>query len=139
MSISPVPAQPASGSTLRRRLGEALRVAMRSRDRLTVMVLRSALAAIDNAEAVEAPAGAGRGPAIEQSPVGAGAADVERRALTEAEVEQIVRAEAAAREAAARDYDAANRPERAESLRAEARILLAALESARQAGRRPPA
>jgi uncharacterized protein YqeY len=59
--------------------------------------------------------------------MGAGAADVARRTLTEAHVEQIVRAEAASREAAARDYDTAGKPERAELLRAEARVLLAHL------------
>lgn len=112
---------------MRRRLRDALLTAMKSRDRLSVAVLRSALAAIDNAEAVETPASAGRGGAIEASPVGAGVADVARRALTEAEVEGIVRAEVAARESAARDYDAAGRSERAESLRAEAGVLVAHL------------
>ncbi|HEU5160344.1 MAG TPA: hypothetical protein VFU43_25320 [Streptosporangiaceae bacterium] len=124
MSVGRVPAQSVPGSPLRQRLRAALLAAMRSRDRLTVGVMRSALAAIDNAEAVEVPAAAGEAKAIEHSPVGVGAAELERRALTEADVERIVRAEAAAREAAARDYDAAGAPERAESLRAEARVLL---------------
>src|SRR5919198_2611954 len=111
-----------SNSTLRQRLRDALRTAMKSRDRSAVAALRTTLAAIDNAEAVESSA-ADRASAIELSPVGAGVADVARRTLTEAQVEQIVRGEVAAREAAARDYDAAGAPERAESLRAEARLL----------------
>jgi uncharacterized protein YqeY len=122
MSIRPVPAEP--DSTLRQRLREALRTAMKSGDRRMVGVLRSTLAAIDNAEAVEVTGPVGSGLAIEQSPAGAGAADVARRTLTEAQVEQIVHAEAEAREAAARDYDTAGRSERAEQLRVEAGILL---------------
>src|SRR5262245_40981666 len=128
MSINPVPAQSASSATLRQRLRDALLTAMKSRDRRTAGVLRSTLAAIDNAEAVEVAASTDRGMAIEQSPFGVGASDAQRRILTEAQVEQIVHAEATAREAAARDYDTAGRPERAELLRAEAQVLLAHLE-----------
>jgi uncharacterized protein YqeY len=47
--------------------------------------------------------------------------------LTAAQVEEIVRAEVAEREDAARDYDRAGRPERAERLRDEARALSAHL------------
>lgn len=127
MSIRPVPAQPSPSPTLRLRLREALRAGMKSRDRVTVGALRSALAAIDNAEAVQPAASADQSLAIEQSPVGAGAADVERRVLTEADVVQIVRAEVAAREAAAAEYDTVGQQERAELLRADARVLLAHL------------
>jgi hypothetical protein len=59
--------------------------------------------------------------------IGVGAAEVERRVLTEAQVEHIVRAEMAEREAAARDYDRAGRPEHAERLRYEAGVLSAHL------------
>ncbi|NJC84120.1 GatB/YqeY domain-containing protein [Planosporangium mesophilum] len=106
---------------LRDRLRAALPAAMKARDRVAVAALRSALAAIDNAEAVAAPAV--RGLAIEQTPVGVGAAETPRRVLTQAEVEEIVRTEVAEREAAARDYDRAGRPEHAERLRAEAAVL----------------
>jgi uncharacterized protein YqeY len=112
---------------LRQRLRAALPAAMKARDRTAVAALRSTLAAIDNAEAVDGGPSAGRGLAIEQSPVGVGAAEVARRVLTEAEVERIVRAEVAEREAAARDYDQAGRPEHAEQLRAEAEALSAHL------------
>ncbi len=78
---------------LRRRLQEALPVALKARERATVAALRSALAAIANAEAVTAPTGTERGLAIEHSPVGVGAAEAQRRVLAPAQVERIVRAE----------------------------------------------
>jgi uncharacterized protein YqeY len=110
---------------LRQRLREALPAAMKARDRVAVAALRATLAAIDNAEAVEhVPS---HGLAIERSPVGVGAAEVERRVLTEAQVADIVRAEMAEREAAARDYERAGRPERAEQLRGEISVLSAHL------------
>jgi uncharacterized protein YqeY len=123
-----VPAEPAASPAgpavpLRQRLRGALAVAMKARDRVAVTVLRSTLAAIDNAEAVDRSAWTGEGLAIGQIPVGAGAAEVERRVLTEPQVEQIVRAELAEREAAARDYDQAGQRERARQLRSEASFL----------------
>jgi uncharacterized protein len=114
---------------LRRRLREALRTAMKTGDRAAVVALRCTIAAIDNAEAVDRPASAA-GLAIEQTPVGVGAADVERRVLTEEQVARIVRAEVAERKAAARDYDRAGRPGDAERLRREATALAAHLPPA---------
>ncbi|NJC70528.1 GatB/YqeY domain-containing protein [Planosporangium thailandense] len=108
---------------LRQRLREALPAAMKARDRVAVTALRSALAAVDNAEAVDGVVSGPGSLAIEQTPVGVGAAEVARRALTEAQVERIVRAEAAERVAAAREYEDAGRPERAEQLRREAAVL----------------
>jgi len=80
----------------RERMRAALPVAMKARDAVAVAALRATLGAIDNAEAVERPAGAERGQAIEQSAVGVGAAE-------------------------------AGRPDRAQRLRAEARVLSAYL------------
>ena len=54
---------------------------------------------------------------------GLGAAEVERRHLQEAEVEQIVQAEVADRRAAADAYERAGQAERAGRLRAEAEVL----------------
>jgi uncharacterized protein len=51
------------------------------------------------------------------------AAEVERRSLTDAETVEIVRAEIAEREAAARGYEHAGHREHAERLRAEAEAL----------------
>jgi uncharacterized protein len=112
---------------LQRRLREALTVAMKARDRVAVVALRSTLAAIENAEAVDRAEVRGQRLAIEQSPVGVGAAELPRRVLTPAQVEHIVRGEIAEREAAARGYDRAGQPERAERLRDEARLLSAYL------------
>lgn len=116
-----------AGVPLRQRLRRALSVALKARDRDAVAALRTALAAIENAEAVDgrlAPIG---GLAIEQTPVGVGAAEVPRRVLTEADVEAIVRAEVAERQAAAHGFAQANRLERAQRLRNEADVLAAHL------------
>ncbi|WP_309234474.1 hypothetical protein [Nocardia sp. XZ_19_385] len=110
---------------LRDRLRSALTVAIKARDRTSVAALRSALGAIDNAEAVdisEARAGA-----IEGSPVGLGAAEVARRDLTESGIAAIVRAEIDERRSAAAEYDSRGRSEHAGRLRAEADALAALL------------
>jgi uncharacterized protein len=119
------------GGSLRDRLRRALPAAMKARDRPAVAALRSALAAIDNAEAVaaaEAPPGAetptGEGtPAFAGTVLGVGAAEAERRRLTGTQMEQILRAEVADREAAASTYEQAGQAEPAQRLRTEARIL----------------
>jgi uncharacterized protein YqeY len=100
---------------------------MKARDRVAVAALRSTLAAIDNAEAVDGVAVADQRLAIEHTPVGVGVTEVERRALTEEQVEHVVRAEVGEREAAAREYDRVGRPERAEQLRSEVGVLSAHL------------
>src|SRR5581483_2823696 len=102
---------------------EALPAAMKSGDKAAVSALRSALSAIDNAEAVERPVETDRNLAIERIPVGVAAAEMTRRELTEADVEQIVRAEIAEREAAVRTYESAGRVAAASDLRAQIRAL----------------
>ncbi|WP_067568094.1 hypothetical protein [Nocardia acidivorans] len=113
---------PADLPPLRDRLRTALPVAMKARDRSATAALRSALAAIDNAEAVDASdvtAGA-----IESSAVGLGTAERARRVLTEADIVSIVRAEIDDRRTAATEYDAhSGGADRAETLRAEANTL----------------
>ncbi|WP_225729812.1 MULTISPECIES: GatB/YqeY domain-containing protein [unclassified Nocardia] len=106
---------------LRDRLRAALPTAMKARDRNATKALRSALGAIDNAEAVDAVDV--RAGAIEASAVGLGAQEVRRRDLTEADIESIVRAEIADRHSTAAEYDALGRPEHAGDLRAEAAAL----------------
>jgi uncharacterized protein len=100
---------------------------MKDRDRTATSALRATLAAIDNAEAVTPEEGTQESLAIEQVRIGVGATEVERRALTDDEVEQIVRDEVAERETAAEQYDQAGYPDRAEQLRDEARALTAHL------------
>ena len=109
--------------SLRQQLRDALPAAMKARDRVTVGVLRSALAAIDNAEAVAVAPVAPQSLAIERTPIGVGAAEVARRQLTPEEIAQIVREEVDSRTAAADDYERAGRGDRAAQLRDEARIL----------------
>jgi uncharacterized protein YqeY len=109
-----------------------LTAAMKARDKPAVAALRSTLAAIDNAEAVDAAAGggqpAGEG-AIAGAALGVGAAEVERRPLTAAETEAVVRREAAERQSAAHAYERAGRALHAERLRAEAELLSAYLDA----------
>lgn len=108
---------------LRDRLRAAVPAAMKARDRSTVAALRSALAAIDNAEAVDPADGAARAGAIETSPVGVGAAEVARRMLSEADVAAIVTTEISERRAAAATYELAGHSDRATRLVAEADAL----------------
>jgi uncharacterized protein YqeY len=74
------------------------------------------LSAIDNAEAVDAPAL--RGPTL-----GVGAGDVPRRTLAPHEVIDIIRAEVDERLSAAAGYERSGRAEHAARLRAEADAL----------------
>ncbi|WP_234391152.1 GatB/YqeY domain-containing protein [Nocardia suismassiliense] len=110
-----------STDPLRARLRAALSVAMKSRDRQAIAALRSTLGAIDNAEAVDV--GEHRAGAVEGSAVGLGVAEVARRELTEADIEQIVRAEIAERHTVAEEYDGVGRAEQAEELRVQAKVL----------------
>jgi uncharacterized protein len=132
---------PGGDADLRERLRRALPVAMKARDRLAVAALRSALAAIDNAGAVDpprpppgigdpAPAGSVAGhPELAGTVAGVGAAEVERRDLTQAQMEGIVRAEVADREAAALGYERGGQLEVAERLRGEADVLTSFLDA----------
>ncbi|WP_036527444.1 GatB/YqeY domain-containing protein [Nocardia sp. CNY236] len=106
---------------LRERMRSELFAAMKSRDRTVSSALRSALGAVDDAEAVEVagpPAGA-----LENSPTGLGVAEAAPRELTEDDVERIVRAEIDERLSAARQFEAHGRTDRAAVLHAEAKAL----------------
>ena len=130
---------------LRDRLRRALPAAMKARDRPAMTALRSALAAIDNAGAVDpthavptevdpqvatsaarpSDPGAARAahPGFAGTVAGVGAAEVERRSLSQAQMEAIVRTEIADRETAATGYERAGQLQHAERLRAEAKVL----------------
>ena len=142
---------PADGDNLRERLSRALPAAMKARDRPAINALRSALAAIDNAGAVDPtqvrpdpahpePTAAtaidpepgraeGGGPNVAGSVGGVGATEVERRSLSEAQMQEIVRAEVLERERAAAGYERAGQLEPAERLRGEAEVLGAFLDT----------
>lgn len=115
---------------VRARLRTALRTAMKAREKGTVAAIRSALAAIDNAEAVDAAAaglqqtGHSR---IAGTVGGLGAGEVARARLTEARMREIVAGEVAERRAAADEYDGHGQDERAAGLRSEADALAALL------------
>lgn len=114
--------------SLRLRLRRALPTAMRARDSAAVSALRSALAALDNAEAVPVGEEERLGPALEQSPVGVGATEAARRELSEQQVTDIVRAEAAERLQAAALLPSPTHADRVARLRSEAAVLLALLD-----------
>jgi hypothetical protein len=134
---APGGAAEAAPTDVQARLRGALREAIRTRDVVAAFALRSALSAIGNAGAVPAAPDAGAVPPRATSPYvagtvpGLGAAELPRRRLTEADASEIVRAEAAERAAAAGQCEHAGHPDRAERLRREARILLAALDETR--------
>lgn len=113
---------------LHERLSASLPAAMRARDPVAVAALRSAIAALGNAEAVPVdsvpPAGA-----LEQAGVGAGAADAPRRELDEAEAHAVVRAEVTSRHEAADRLAGHGRHAEADRLRAEAQVLRTHLDS----------
>lgn len=112
-------------SALRERLRDALKPAMKARDRSAISALRSALAAIDNAEAIDA--GDAKAGALEAGAVGLGTAEARRRDLTETDITQIVRREIDERRHAAAEYDRLGAAERRDSLIAEADALTALL------------
>jgi uncharacterized protein YqeY len=112
-------------TNLRARLRTALSAALKERDAVRVSVLRTTLAALDNAEAVPVPEPAGESRSPEVSPVGVGARDVARRDLSDEEVERLVRAEISERRHAAEVYEQAGEHDHALRLRQEAGTLAA--------------
>lgn len=123
-----IPVASIDDSPVRAALRTALTGALKQRDRQAAGVYRSALAAVDNAEAVPLDDSYEPG-AVETSPSGVGQTETRRRQLTETEVANVVEAEAQERCAAAdqiADTDAAA----AQKLRDEASLLRALLGSA---------
>lgn len=100
---------------------------MKARDRVTVAAVRSALAAIDNAHAVEAPPAPRPGGAIAGAVTGLGAGDATRRDLSEGDIAAIVRAEVTDRRTAALEDEGAGQVDAAARLTAEADVLAAHL------------
>lgn len=102
---------------LRRRMVVALARATKGKDHTTAIALRSTLAVLASAEAMQGRAHA-RG----------GASEPPRRELSELEVAGIVAAEAEHRERAAARYREAGDPRRASRMQAEAEVLRAFLD-----------
>jgi len=115
---------------IRARLRAALPVAMKARERDAVAAIRSALTAIDDAEAVD-PAAVGLR-AVESEHLagtvgGLGAGEVARASLDEDAARAVVVREIAERRDAAADYDRLGQPGEAAGLRAGADALDALL------------
>jgi uncharacterized protein YqeY len=110
------------------RLRAALASALQARDRTSVDAIRGTMAAIANAEAVEASLASPRqrGPIASAVP-GLGAADVPRKVLTEAEMIGIAWSEVVERRRAATDYEQLGKDEDAARLRAQAATIEALL------------
>ena len=115
---------------MRASLRDDLKAALKARDRVAITALRSALAAIDNAEAfpadhpLDSVAGSVTGNEhVAGSASGLGAAEAQRRHLTEADLRSIVKKEVRERSVAAQEYEQLGRNDLAERLRAEAEVL----------------
>lgn len=112
---------------LRSVLRESLTTSMRMRDREATRILRSTLAAIDNAEAVPAPGSPNAGASV--ASVGVGSTEADRRELTSRDVLAIVRGEIDGLSTAA-GLLAAAQPEAAARLRRQAEVLTLVLAKA---------
>jgi uncharacterized protein YqeY len=113
---------------LRSAIRDALKGAMKDRDRVATAALRSALSAIDNAEAVDVSLAPPEQPGvIAGGVVGLGAGEVARRSLTDDDVGAIVRDAITEREAAAAQYDELHQHDDAARLRSEVAVLAAVL------------
>ena len=103
----------------------ALKDAIKARDDVAVSALRSALASLDNAAAVEAALPTVEHAHIAGSAGGLGAGEAARAELTEAEVRDVLAREIEERRSAARAYAGLGRADTAARLRAEADVLAA--------------
>ena len=111
---------------MRERLRRDLTVALKTRDSVEVAALRSALAAIDNAEApdpVSVSLIATRNEYVAGGVAGVGAAEGRRRVLTQAETTKLIRDEIAERLRAASRYRQLGKSDSADRLLAEVEVL----------------
>jgi hypothetical protein len=105
---------------------------MKARQPDAVAALRTAIAAIDNAEAVPAPEArqAATSSHIAGASAGLGAAEAARRALSDSEQRAILRDQVTGYTAEAGRYEALGRPAAAARLQAQARLLSGYLREA---------
>ena len=109
-----------AASELKIRLRADLLLAMKARNTPEARVIRSLVAALDNAEA---PAVSRNQPASIQHQFGSGTAEVQRLRLGMSQVRDIVRAELYERERAAAEFERLGIPDRAAELREEAFVV----------------
>lgn len=114
-------------SELRARLRTDLKTAMKARSGVDVAAIRSLLAALDDAQAVPAPAhvpaSSLAGEHLAGAAVGVGSTEVARLELTQTEIALVVDGQIEERRAAATTFDAVDQPDAADRLRAEARVI----------------
>jgi uncharacterized protein len=125
MDATPEPTHTDDAQALRATLRADLVTAMKLRRPEAVAALRTAIAAIDNAEAVDVPDGAA-GVASEHvagARTGVGSTEVQRRVLSVGEVRALLRAQVEERRTEADRLDAYERPDPARRLRLEADVL----------------
>jgi len=108
---------------IRTRLTAALRGAMKARDAAAVAPLRSALAALDNAQAVDAVVATVEHESFAGTAGGLGAGEVPRALLEEEQARAIVAREAQERRDAADEYERLGQSDEVARLRAEADLL----------------
>jgi uncharacterized protein len=124
--VGQVTTTPSSGADdIRTAMRRDLVVALKARDTSTVTALRTAIAAVDNAEAVDTsamPATTQDGP-VAGATAGLGSSEVARRVLTAADRQSVVHALIAEYLDEADRYESRNQHESAEVLRRQAGVL----------------
>jgi uncharacterized protein YqeY len=111
---------------VRERLRNDLKCAMKARDLLAVNTLRTAIAAIDNAEAIDESVGRGAAQASEHvagASAGAFSADFPRRSLSSSAVAAVLAQQVEERRRAAAEYESLRQSEEATRLIREAELL----------------
>lgn len=99
---------------------------LKARDRVAVSALRSALAAIENAEApviAESGATVATSEHVAGSVAGQGASEVAPRELSETDIREIVEQEVHERDSTATEYEGFGRDDLAATVRSEAEVL----------------
>ena len=121
-----------TSSAVRLALRQRLTKALRERDKPTAAAIRSAIAALENAEAVPTSRGAVAATSthVAGAAIGVGAAEAERLSLDDATESAILRAEVDSLIEAAREYELLGRGERAAEARAAADELSTVVHSA---------
>jgi uncharacterized protein len=123
--VRPEPGHDTGRNPLRHALRRDLAMAMKAREPDAVAALRTAIAAIDNAEAVPAPEAsqAVTSGHIAGARPGLGAAEAVRRDLGDSEQQAVLREQITGYTAEADRYEALGQPDAANRLRTQARLL----------------
>jgi uncharacterized protein len=114
-----------AGREMKARLRADLRTAMKDGHSLAVKVIRTLVAAIDNAEAP--PIHTGQAASI-QHQFHCGSAEIERLRMSTSDVHRVLAAEIYERERVAAEFERLDQRHHAEALRAEGRLIRRYLE-----------